>query len=201
MAHHPEFERAGQNAGLQVWRVENFELVPVPENLHGGFYTGDAYLILNTIKQRSGNLQYDLHFWLGEWRNSWSFWCTIIKNPLQQQVAVQSNADHVISANRDLKTRPHNIKNNNYVNVVSNIIQTFNAQRKSILHDCHSDSPLLLSGFVFIPAVYYPAAADRPPKYFPSFIFLVEFHCRLLHQKDDLIVDLVDHSSFAFSSI
>lgn len=65
-AHHPEFERAGQKQGLQVWRVENFDLVPVPENLYGGFYTGDAYLILNTIKQRSGNLQYDLHFWLGE---------------------------------------------------------------------------------------------------------------------------------------
>lgn len=65
-AHHPEFERAGQKPGLQVWRVENFDLVPVPENLYGGFYTGDAYLILNTIKQRSGNLQYDLHFWLGE---------------------------------------------------------------------------------------------------------------------------------------
>lgn len=63
---HPEFERAGQKQGLQVWRVENFDLVPVPENLYGGFYSGDAYLILNTIKQRSGNLQYDLHFWLGE---------------------------------------------------------------------------------------------------------------------------------------
>uniref|UniRef100_A0A8C9YW57 Gelsolin n=1 Tax=Sander lucioperca TaxID=283035 RepID=A0A8C9YW57_SANLU len=63
---HPEFDRAGQTPGLQVWRVENFDLVPVPEKLHGGFYTGDAYLILNTIKQRSGNLQYDLHYWLGE---------------------------------------------------------------------------------------------------------------------------------------
>lgn len=67
-AHHPEFDRAGKKQGLQVWRVESFDLVPVPENLYGGFYTGDAYLILNTIKQRSGNLQYDLHFWLGEGR-------------------------------------------------------------------------------------------------------------------------------------
>uniref|UniRef100_A0A672JTY3 Gelsolin n=1 Tax=Salarias fasciatus TaxID=181472 RepID=A0A672JTY3_SALFA len=66
MASHPEFERAGQKPGLQVWRVENFDLVPVPENLYGGFYTGDAYLVLNTIKQRSGALQYDLHFWLGD---------------------------------------------------------------------------------------------------------------------------------------
>ncbi|XP_077593091.1 gelsolin a isoform X2 [Stigmatopora nigra] len=66
MAQHAEFERAGKKQGLQIWRVENFDLVPVPENLHGGFYTGDAYIVLNTIKQRSGNLQYDLHFWLGD---------------------------------------------------------------------------------------------------------------------------------------
>lgn len=66
MVYHPEFEKAGQQPGLQVWRVENFDLVAVPENLYGGFYTGDAYVVLNTIKQRSGNLQYDLHFWLGK---------------------------------------------------------------------------------------------------------------------------------------
>lgn len=66
MVYHPEFEKAGQQPGLQVWRVENFDLVAVPENLYGGFYTGDAYVILNTVKQRSGNLQYDLHFWLGK---------------------------------------------------------------------------------------------------------------------------------------
>uniref|UniRef100_A0A4W5K498 Gelsolin n=1 Tax=Hucho hucho TaxID=62062 RepID=A0A4W5K498_9TELE len=60
------FEKAGQQAGLQVWRIEKFDLVAVPENLYGSFYTGDAYLVLNTIKQRSGNLQYDLHFWLGD---------------------------------------------------------------------------------------------------------------------------------------
>uniref|UniRef100_A0A8C2EZK3 Gelsolin n=1 Tax=Cyprinus carpio TaxID=7962 RepID=A0A8C2EZK3_CYPCA len=51
---------------LQVWRIENMDLVPVQKNLHGGFYTGDTYIILNTIKQNSGNLQYDLHFWIGD---------------------------------------------------------------------------------------------------------------------------------------
>lgn len=66
MVYHPEFERAGKEAGLQVWRIEKFDLVAVPENLYGAFYTGDAYVVLNTIKQRSGNLQYDLHFWLGK---------------------------------------------------------------------------------------------------------------------------------------
>lgn len=42
------------------------DLVPVPQNLHGGFYTGDTYLILNTIKHKSGSLQYDVHFWIGD---------------------------------------------------------------------------------------------------------------------------------------
>lgn len=65
MVYHPEFEKAGKKTGLQVWRIENMDLVPVPQNLYGGFYTGDTYLILNTIKQNSGSLQYDLHFWLG----------------------------------------------------------------------------------------------------------------------------------------
>lgn len=65
MVYHPEFEKAGKQTGLQVWRIENMDLVPVPQSLHGGFYTGDTYLILNTIKQKSGNLQYDVHFWIG----------------------------------------------------------------------------------------------------------------------------------------
>ncbi|XP_063792030.1 gelsolin isoform X2 [Pseudophryne corroboree] len=62
---HPEFEKAGKAPGLQVWRIEKFDLVAVPKNMYGSFFTGDAYIVLNTIKQRSGNLQYDLHFWLG----------------------------------------------------------------------------------------------------------------------------------------
>lgn len=65
MTFHPEFNRAGQQAGLQVWRVENMELVPVPPNLYGNFYSGDAYLLLHSTECGSGTLQYDLHYWLG----------------------------------------------------------------------------------------------------------------------------------------
>ncbi|EMP34604.1 Gelsolin [Chelonia mydas] len=66
MVEHAEFLKAGKEPGLQIWRIEKFDLVPVPKNLYGDFFTGDAYLLLNTVKQRSGNLQYDLHFWLGD---------------------------------------------------------------------------------------------------------------------------------------
>ncbi|GLD68925.1 gelsolin-like isoform X1 [Lates japonicus] len=65
MVYDPEFEHAGQRAGLQVWRVENMGLVPVPESLYGGFYSGDAYLVLHSTETGRGTLQYDLHYWQG----------------------------------------------------------------------------------------------------------------------------------------
>uniref|UniRef100_A0A8C4HFT8 Gelsolin n=1 Tax=Dicentrarchus labrax TaxID=13489 RepID=A0A8C4HFT8_DICLA len=65
MVFHSEFERAGRRAGLQLWRVEKMELVPVPESLYGGFYSGDAYLVLHSTENRRGTLQYDLHYWQG----------------------------------------------------------------------------------------------------------------------------------------
>uniref|UniRef100_A0A667ZU83 Scinderin n=1 Tax=Myripristis murdjan TaxID=586833 RepID=A0A667ZU83_9TELE len=63
--HHKEFDKAGKAPGLQIWRIENMELVPVPESLHGNFYAGDAYVILRTVKQKA-TFFYELHYWLGK---------------------------------------------------------------------------------------------------------------------------------------
>uniref|UniRef100_A0A671PEW6 Scinderin n=1 Tax=Sinocyclocheilus anshuiensis TaxID=1608454 RepID=A0A671PEW6_9TELE len=63
--HHKAFEQAGKRPGLQIWRIEKMELAPVPENLHGSFYIGDAYLVLHTVKQKDSCF-YDLHYWLGK---------------------------------------------------------------------------------------------------------------------------------------
>ncbi|XP_072859347.2 scinderin [Pogona vitticeps] len=63
--YHKEFANAGRKAGLQIWRVEQLELVPVPDPLHGNFYVGDAYLVLHTSK-RSNAVFYNLHYWLGK---------------------------------------------------------------------------------------------------------------------------------------
>ncbi|XP_062266337.1 adseverin [Platichthys flesus] len=63
--HHKEFTSAGKATGLQIWRIENLELVPVSESLHGNFYTGDAYVILSTVAQRN-SFSYNLHYWLGK---------------------------------------------------------------------------------------------------------------------------------------
>uniref|UniRef100_A0A671XTT5 Scinderin like b n=1 Tax=Sparus aurata TaxID=8175 RepID=A0A671XTT5_SPAAU len=62
MVSHKEFVAAGKQPGLQVWRIENLDLKPVPKALHGSFYTGDAYLLLFTTAAPS----YNIHMWLGE---------------------------------------------------------------------------------------------------------------------------------------
>ncbi|MGH0161119.1 UNVERIFIED_CONTAM: hypothetical protein FKN15_059485 [Acipenser sinensis] len=63
--YHKEFEKAGKAPGLQIWRIENMELAPVPDSLQGNFFVGDAYLVLHTIMQKEACF-YNLHFWLGE---------------------------------------------------------------------------------------------------------------------------------------
>uniref|UniRef100_A0A669CVN4 Scinderin like b n=1 Tax=Oreochromis niloticus TaxID=8128 RepID=A0A669CVN4_ORENI len=62
MVSHKEFETAGKKPGLEVWRIENMDLKPVPKALYGSFYTGDAYLLLFTTSAPS----YNIHMWLGD---------------------------------------------------------------------------------------------------------------------------------------
>ncbi|GAB0184592.1 scinderin [Grus japonensis] len=61
----PAFAEAGQQSGLQVWRVERLELVTVPPSRHGDFFVGDAYLVLHTVR-RAAAVAYRLHYWLGK---------------------------------------------------------------------------------------------------------------------------------------
>ncbi|KAK2641213.1 hypothetical protein Ddye_022976 [Dipteronia dyeriana] len=63
------FEAAGEKAGLEIWCIENGRLVLVPKSSHGKFYTGSAYVILNTVLLKSGPPQHDIHYWLGNEAN------------------------------------------------------------------------------------------------------------------------------------
>ncbi|XP_045456120.1 gelsolin-like [Melitaea cinxia] len=62
---HPEFENAGQQAGMEIWVINKFEPVPVDRSLYGKFYNGDSYIVLKTTGDDSSTLKYDIHFWLG----------------------------------------------------------------------------------------------------------------------------------------
>ncbi|KAF4390902.1 hypothetical protein F8388_005715 [Cannabis sativa] len=60
------FQGAGQKAGLEIWRIENFRPVPIPKSSHGKFFTGDSYVILKTTALKNGALRHDIHYWLGK---------------------------------------------------------------------------------------------------------------------------------------
>ncbi|XP_060174615.1 villin-2-like [Lycium barbarum] len=62
----PAFQCAGQKPGTEIWRIENFQPVPVPKSEHGKFYSGDSYIILQTTSGRGGAYWHDIHFWLGK---------------------------------------------------------------------------------------------------------------------------------------
>ncbi|XP_036323482.1 gelsolin-like [Rhagoletis pomonella] len=62
---HPAFANAGRAAGLEIWRIENFEPVVYPKANYGKFYTGDSFIVLNTIERKDKKLSWDIHFWLG----------------------------------------------------------------------------------------------------------------------------------------
>ncbi|XP_019513203.1 PREDICTED: advillin isoform X1 [Hipposideros armiger] len=52
------------NGKIEVWRIENLELVPVEHQWYGFFYGGDCYLVLYTY-EINGKLRYILYIWQG----------------------------------------------------------------------------------------------------------------------------------------
>ncbi|XP_072946726.1 actin depolymerising venom protein gelsolin 1-like [Epargyreus clarus] len=62
---HPAFSNAGRQAGVEIWRIENFNPVAVAQNDFGKFYKGDSYIILKTTADKRNNLSWDIHYWIG----------------------------------------------------------------------------------------------------------------------------------------
>ncbi|CAN1808203.1 VLN4 [Linum perenne] len=61
----PAFQGAGQKAGLEIWRIENFNPVAIPSASYGKFFAGDSYIVLKSIASKSGSMRHDIHYWLG----------------------------------------------------------------------------------------------------------------------------------------
>lgn len=51
------------NGKIDIWRVENFKLVPQNRDLVGTFFGGDCYVILYTY-QKNGKESYIIYYWL-----------------------------------------------------------------------------------------------------------------------------------------
>jgi gelsolin len=61
------WEGAGKQVGIEIWRIEKFTVQRWPKEMHGTFYDGDSYIVLNTYTNPENQNQffYDAHFWLG----------------------------------------------------------------------------------------------------------------------------------------
>uniref|UniRef100_A0A8C5DSK6 Gelsolin-like n=1 Tax=Gouania willdenowi TaxID=441366 RepID=A0A8C5DSK6_GOUWI len=56
-----EFDKAGKQPGVQVWRIEDMgKLVPIPVEEYGNFYTGDTYIVLHTMERN-----HHIYLWKG----------------------------------------------------------------------------------------------------------------------------------------
>jgi gelsolin len=57
----------GKCQGIDIWRVEKFQVKPWPKAEFGTFYRGDCYLVLHTYKPdpEAPKLAWDVYFWLG----------------------------------------------------------------------------------------------------------------------------------------
>ena len=66
--------RVGKQPCLQIWRIEDFAVVPQPAEKTGEFFDGDSYIVLHSRAIKTDNnddedgqprLSHDIFFWLG----------------------------------------------------------------------------------------------------------------------------------------
>ncbi|KAG5055121.1 hypothetical protein JHK85_007631 [Glycine max] len=60
------YSARNQIKGTEIWRIEDFQPVPLPRPDYGKFYMGDSYIILQTTQGKGGAYLYDIHFWIGK---------------------------------------------------------------------------------------------------------------------------------------
>ncbi|CAI5500926.1 unnamed protein product [Closterium sp. Naga37s-1] len=63
----PAFQGLSNKPGLDVWRLDQGQVVAVPKADHGKFFTKDAYIVLKTSGSKHGGaVMYAIHYWLGK---------------------------------------------------------------------------------------------------------------------------------------
>uniref|UniRef100_A0A4W6DCN5 Villin like n=1 Tax=Lates calcarifer TaxID=8187 RepID=A0A4W6DCN5_LATCA len=55
------FRNVSRKPGMQIWTINNMQLVPVPAQGFGNFFEGDCYIVLHV----SSRLSADIHYWIG----------------------------------------------------------------------------------------------------------------------------------------
>ena len=69
---------AGNMTGFHVWRIENMQVVPIPSEAWGKFFTGDAYIVLSSAPHGSRYHDYKIDFSRQcnlIYTYNWQWWC------------------------------------------------------------------------------------------------------------------------------
>lgn len=59
--------QVGQAPGMSIWEIENFLPNLIEEELHGKFYEGDCYIVLHTYLDDNHSLEWQIHYWIGQY--------------------------------------------------------------------------------------------------------------------------------------
>ncbi|XP_013196391.1 gelsolin [Amyelois transitella] len=62
---HPAFANAGRQAGVEVWRIKDFNPEVVSQKDVGKLYKGDSYIVLKTTADNRNKLSWDIYYWIG----------------------------------------------------------------------------------------------------------------------------------------
>ncbi|XP_053622401.1 gelsolin-like [Plodia interpunctella] len=62
---HPAFANAGRQAGVEVWRIKDFNPEAVSQRDFGKLHKGDSYIVLKTTADKRNKLSWDIYYWIG----------------------------------------------------------------------------------------------------------------------------------------
>uniref|UniRef100_A0A4W6DB93 Villin like n=1 Tax=Lates calcarifer TaxID=8187 RepID=A0A4W6DB93_LATCA len=59
------FRNVSRKPGMQIWTINNMQLVPVPAQGFGNFFEGDCYIVLHITEKKGSGQSADIHYWIG----------------------------------------------------------------------------------------------------------------------------------------
>lgn len=62
----PAWEGCGSAPGIEIWRIEYFQVVPIEKDTYGQFHKGDSYIVLHTQGKDDGALFYTIYLYIGK---------------------------------------------------------------------------------------------------------------------------------------
>uniref|UniRef100_UPI0037E90E1D villin-1 n=1 Tax=Semicossyphus pulcher TaxID=241346 RepID=UPI0037E90E1D len=60
------FRNVHRKPGLQIWTINNMQMVHVPAQGFGNFFEGDCYIVLYISQNKGSGQSADIHYWIGK---------------------------------------------------------------------------------------------------------------------------------------